>query len=79
MIRWLRSLFAWDEIRNTGVWSYQVNAVTGGRRVRRRLEFVAGGYQPVDLVWVRTGKWVTAMAPRGPTRFVAESATGSGQ
>lgn len=44
MIRYLRSLFAWREIRNTGVWSYQVNANTGERRTVR---LVAGGYQPV--------------------------------
>lgn len=49
MLRRLRALFArrpcaWQEVRNTGVWSYQVNTVTSARRVRR---LVAGGYQPV--------------------------------
>lgn len=45
----LRAFFAWREVYNTGVHSYQENTVTGERRVRR---VVAGGYQPVDHRWL---------------------------
>lgn len=57
MLRWLRSLFAWREVRNTGVHSYQQNAITGRRRVLRRM---AGGYQPVDGRWLTFGEWEDA-------------------
>lgn len=48
-MRWLRSLFAWETRRDTGVWLYQENAVTGARRIIRG---AAHGYQPCDFVWL---------------------------
>ncbi len=60
MIRWLKSLFAWRTVRDTGVWKYQLNEVNGRRRIVR---VVDGGYQPVDLMWVRTGEWRTPGPP----------------
>jgi len=53
MITFLRSLFSWRTVRDTGVHFYQENAITGARRVLRR----DGGYQPVDRAWLRTGDW----------------------
>lgn len=48
MIRWLRSLFAWRQVRDTGVWLYLENDITGARHVFR----VGGGWQPVDVDWL---------------------------
>jgi len=47
---WLRALFAWRDVRDSGVWRYRENAVTG---VRVAVRVGAGGYQPVDLVWLK--------------------------
>lgn len=69
MIRWIRSLFAWREVRNTGLNSYQANTVTGARRVVR---LVSGGYQPVDGGWLRTGEWTNPGPP--PFGVVAKDA-----
>lgn len=61
-MRWLRSLFAWREVRDTGAHTYQVNAVTGARRVLR----CGAGYQPVDAGWLATGAWTNhALPPSG--------------
>lgn len=51
MIGWLRSLFAWRTVEDTGVWRYQQNAVTG----RRRLLRVGPGLQPVARQWLEGG------------------------
>lgn len=48
MIRWLLSFFAWREVRDTGVWLYLENDITGARRVVR----VGGGWQPVNADWL---------------------------
>lgn len=48
MLAWVRSLFAWRVVRDTGVWVYQENAVTGRRRVLR----FGDGWQPVDAAWL---------------------------
>jgi len=48
MIRWFRSLFAWREVRNSGVWSYFENDVTGRRKAQR----ISGSYQPLDFDWL---------------------------
>lgn len=48
-MRWIKSLFAWETRRDTGVWLYQENMVTGARRIVR----IAGsGYQPRDFSWL---------------------------
>lgn len=51
MIRWWKSLFAWRDVRFTGVWIYQENAVTGERRAIK----VGGCYQPIDAEWLGDG------------------------
>lgn len=48
MLRWLRSLFAWEMARHNGVWTYWVNTVTG----RRAAERVSPNYQPLDIHWL---------------------------
>jgi hypothetical protein len=48
-MHWFRAFFAWETHRDTGVWLYQQNKVTGARRVVR-VHF--SGYQPVDLRWL---------------------------
>lgn len=50
MIRWLRAIFAWETRRDTGVWLYQENAVTGQRRITR---ISPCGYQPSDFGWLK--------------------------
>ncbi|MFN7340224.1 MAG: hypothetical protein ACK5VI_03980 [Opitutia bacterium] len=54
MIRWLRSIFAWETRRDTGVWLYQENTVTGERRITR---ISRCGYQPCDFGWLRQGNF----------------------
>jgi len=49
LMRWLRSLFAWETRRDTGVWLYQENMVTGSRRIIR---IARAGYQPCDFAWL---------------------------
>ncbi|TCM17213.1 hypothetical protein EDF56_106329 [Novosphingobium sp. PhB165] len=51
MIRYLRSLFAWREFRDNGVWVYFENAVSGCRKAIR----VGGCYQPLDFEWLAGG------------------------
>lgn len=51
MSRWLRSLFAWREVRWQGVWRYDVNDITGQRRAVRESRC----FQPLDLTWLRSG------------------------
>jgi hypothetical protein len=46
---WLRSLFAWRTVRDSGVYLYQENAVTGARRAMR---YNVGGAQPLDHDWL---------------------------
>lgn len=49
MIKWIKSLFAWREVRRSGVWAYYENAVTGSRRA---LRIWSGGYSPIDIYWL---------------------------
>ena len=49
MIRWLRIIFAWETKRDSGVWIYQENRITGARRVFYR----GAGYQPLDVHWLQ--------------------------
>jgi hypothetical protein len=46
---WFRALFAWETCRDTGVWLYQENKLTGARRIIRISYF---GYQPIDNRWL---------------------------
>ncbi len=50
-MRWLRSLFAWRTVKDTGVWKYRENAITG----RRKAVWSGGGYQPLDAGFLRPG------------------------
>jgi len=49
MIRWLRSQFAWRQVRTAGVWAYFENGVTGARRADRIND---GGWSPLDHDWL---------------------------
>lgn len=51
MIRWLRSIFAWKAVRNTGVWLYYENDITG----RRRAVKIMDAHQPLDRSFLRKG------------------------
>lgn len=62
MIRWLRSLFAWRIVKDTGVHLYCVNSVTGQRRVVEGDE----GYQPIDHNWLETGQFSSPSPPIMP-------------
>lgn len=61
MIRWLKSLFAWRPVRNTGVWLYQENGITG-----RRMAMESGGgcWQPLDRSFMRDGDIVVSRRGR---------------
>jgi hypothetical protein len=55
MLDWLKSLFAWRNVFDAGVYAYQENAVTGRRRA---LRINSGGYSPLALDWLNGGdKW----------------------
>lgn len=56
MVRWLRSLFAWELKHFTGVWAYYENAITGRRKAIRRGPFY-NGYQPQNIQWLNGGEW----------------------
>lgn len=64
MFNIILSWFAWETIRNTGVNLYQVNRVTGKRRIAKT---EAGGWQPVDQQWVDTGEWRKLRPPGAGT------------
>lgn len=51
-LRWFKSLFAWKQIRNTGVWLYEENTVTGKRRATL---INTGCWQPMDRTFMRKG------------------------
>lgn len=61
----LRTPFAWREVRDSGVWLYEENEITGARRALR----VSRCYQPQDFDWLDGGGF--DRRPRPPT-------TGSG-
>ena len=50
MIRFIRELFAWELVRETGVWAYWQNRRTGRRKVT---PYVIEGHQPIDAVWLQ--------------------------
>jgi hypothetical protein len=47
-ITWIKSLFAWRDVKWTPVWRYQENSVTGRRRAIR----CGSGYTPLDFDWL---------------------------
>lgn len=52
MIRFIRALFAWQQVSARGAWLYFENAITG----QRAAEIVSGNiYGPVDLDWLDAG------------------------
>lgn len=51
MIRWFKSLSAWRAIRNSSVWLYEQNEITG----QRRATLISGCYQPLDWDFLRDG------------------------
>ena len=51
LMRWLKSLFAWHAVRNSGVWLYSENRVTGQRCATLR----STCFQPLDHQWLRNG------------------------
>lgn len=54
MLNKLKAVFAWRDVRDTGVWRYQENSVTGERRA---VPGAAKGWRPVDRVWLAGGEW----------------------
>lgn len=48
MLLWIRSLFAWREVLDTGVWLYKENAITGARKAQR----TGLGHQPKNHLWL---------------------------
>lgn len=62
---WLRALFAWEVVRDTGATIYRQNTITGARSASR----ITGGHQPIDRHWLETGEWSPPPKPPcgGPT------------
>lgn len=71
--------FAWEEVRDQGVWVYSENGITGQRKAVRR----PSCHQPLNFEWLTAGtlpaividgckveklteKWVMPSAPRTP-------------
>ncbi len=48
LLQAIRALFAWRTVRDSGVYLYQENAITGARRTVQ----YSGGYQPKDFAWL---------------------------
>ena len=60
---WLRYVFAWHPVRETGVWTYWENALTGQRAVSRS----GSGYQPIDDRWLNRLSSIPSEPPRRGT------------
>lgn len=58
-LKWLRSLGAWETVKDTGCHLYQVNTMTGARTI------IGGsrGHQPIDRGWLETGEWTKPRPP----------------
>lgn len=74
-LRALRSLFAWRIVRETPVYVYQENTVTGRRRAVR---VVPGGYVPINEQWLEGGPWEAQRTPSRALLRAARIATASG-
>ena len=62
VIKWIKGIFAWRIVRDTGVWTYWENPVTGAREAR----WSGGCYQPVNYDFLNAAPgsaWV--FGPRG--------------
>ena len=57
MLRWLKIQFAWRQVRDSGVYIYEENEITGQRRVIP----YSLAYQPLDRVWL-----ANRPSPTGP-------------
>lgn len=66
MIRWFKSLFAWETVFATGVWVYLQNKITGQRKAVWR---GAGYSPPLYRDFLRDGDII--VGPRG--RYVISS------
>jgi hypothetical protein len=60
ILKWLHSFFSWKPYRDTGIWRYEENAVSGKRRAIK----VGPCFQPLMLDWLREGDVV--VYPEGP-------------
>lgn len=65
----IRHALAWETVKDTGATLYQVNRISGKRRVLRS----CGGHQPVDLGWLRSGEWSAPPSPPTAARQKAAS------
>lgn len=61
--RWMRVCLAWRTVREAGVYAYQQNDVSGSRRIIR---LNTGCHSPMDLAWVKTGRFAEPPRPPGP-------------
>lgn len=55
--RWIKVQFAWEIVRDSGVYVYEENAITGERRAIP----YSLAYQPLDREWLRNRP-----SPTGP-------------
>ncbi len=51
MLKFFRSLFAWENVKTGGKWLYQENGITG----RRRAISQSNGFSPLDFDWLDEG------------------------
>lgn len=59
MWRFIKSLFAWQLVRDTGAIRYYQNAVSG----KRRAVVVVTGYAPIDRRWLDGFEFTSATTP----------------
>jgi hypothetical protein len=69
--RWLRALFAWRTVRETGVYAYQQNDVTSDRRAIR---LTHGCHSPLDREWLSGGEITAPPRPPPPEPLFRRSA-----
>lgn len=67
MIRWTRSLFAWDAVMARGTWVYLENGVTG----QRKAVWKGGCYSPMTESFMRKDDIV--VGPRGTYTIGSQS------
>ena len=67
MAKWLRSLFARVTVKETIIWKYQRNTITGKRRANaKRVEGTLG--QPLDIGCLDGGEFNSRPLPAKPPR-----------
>jgi len=52
LLRQLTLWFAWREVRDTGIWVYSENRITGQRKALR----ISRCFQPLDWRWLMEGR-----------------------